>query len=121
MDTMFYGRDDGSIFVVDRVALGEAVGVDGTRYGVIATKHNKDWPGTGSPVTFAVERYAVQDGALVPVEAWGFFKEEECYLFLTSRGKVKNTVYDRNGEAGISIRQGLKVPEGLVSRSIPSV
>ena len=110
------GHDDGSIFVVERIALGDAIGPDGIHYGVIATKHNKVWPGTKSEVTFAVERYQMVNGVERPVETWGFFQEEDCYLFLTSRGRIKIDVWDRDGVKESVLRDGLKVPSGMVSR-----
>ena len=72
------------------------------RFGVIATRHNRNWPGTDSPVTFAVEGYGWKDRFYGVVFMWGFFDEQSCYDFLNGQGQRQYPVWDQYGTPGMS-------------------
>lgn len=103
--------------VIERIALGEARTADGRHYGVIACRHDRDWPGTASPITFAVEEYRHRNGCYGVVRAWGFHCEENAWHFLTSDGYIRVTTYDLMGRETIDIRLGLGISDGSICRA----
>lgn len=102
-------------FVVESVGLGEAFDPRGGRWSVEATRHNRCWPGTDSPWTFACHR---RDDKGRIVYSAGWFSEQDCWLYLTSRGTVAGTVYNRQGEPETVERRGIGIPDAYVSRGL---
>lgn len=98
--------------VVDRVELGTAYNVEGGYWRVMATGHNREWPGSGDRMSFACER--VENGTVV--EAVGFFSEEDCWNFLTGYGPKEYEVYETDGSTSKVVRDGRRIPDGLVKR-----
>jgi len=104
--------------VIERIALGEARTADGRHYGVIASRHDCEWPGAESVVTFAVEEYQYRHGSYGVVRAWGFYDEADAWRFLTSDGHIRLVTYDHQGREVSEVRRGLGVGDGAVSRSV---
>lgn len=100
--------------VIERIALGEARTADGRHYGVIACRHDREWPGTESAVTFAVEEYQHRNGCYGIVQAWGFFVEADAWNFIASDRMIVITVYDLRGETTTEYRRGLGLGDGAV-------
>lgn len=102
------------------ILLGTAVDVrtaPATHYTVVATKLDRDWPGTSESVTFAVHRLALMpDGSYQARQSWGFFHERECWQFLTGHGEIQFSVFDLRGRETVETRQCLGVSEGMTDR-----
>ena len=108
--------------VGDRIVLGKA---DDYRNGgagvwlVCAQQLDRPWPGTDQTVTFSAERQERQpNGTYGTTYAVGAFSEEDCWLYLTKRGKFAVTVYSLRGESSEEVRQGLGIPDGMCERDI---
>jgi hypothetical protein len=85
-------------------------------YNVVAIRHNMNWPGTDSPITFAVEGVGQQGPFYGVIQMWGFFQEEECYQFLTDVGERKYQAWDRNGNVEYDTRKGRGLSDAMVRR-----
>lgn len=87
------------------------------KFGVVATPHNRNWPGTDSPITFAVEGYGFKDNFYGVLYMWGFFDEQSCYDFLNGIGPKQYPVYDRFGTPGMcEPRKRLGIPDTYIRR-----
>lgn len=100
-------------WVTERVGLGSAIDpVTGWVWSVTATKHNRVWPGTDSPWTFAVE--GAYDGKMR--RAVGFFTEADCWVYLTTAGHMEADVFSLHGDRETVRREGLRIPDAYVRR-----
>lgn len=100
------------VMVIERIAVADAWLPNGQRYGVVATKHNGDFPGTGRDTLFAVEQYGRRSSWYGVVKAWGFLTEQDALTFLTSTSERRyETAIDE-----YDVRQGLGVPEAYVNQ-----
>lgn len=108
------GDQGGRPLVIDRTHLGSAIDpFTGLIYRVVATRHDKDWPGTDSPVTFAVERQnhkGQQDYSV------GFFSELECWQYLTRMGWIEVEYPDSDGRMIRDRRKCLGIPDAYVRK-----
>lgn len=109
------------IEIVENIELARAIVPTGEQYTVTASRHNVDWPGTDSAITFAVTRYAPHMGAMTAVEAVGFFSEKDAMSFLTGKREKEYIVYERNGEENTVVRKGWGVPGVYIQKDVPEI
>lgn len=100
--------------VIVRTDLGGAIDpFTGYRYRVVATKHDRDWPGTKSVFTFSVERTNHQGRQ---DQAVGFFSELECWQYLTGSGQMAVEYPDLDGRPVRDVRRCLGIPDAYVRK-----
>jgi len=90
----------------------------GERWEIAAIKHDAEWPGTESSVTFGVYRYEMRENVWVMVEGVGFFSETDCYSYLTGAANKKYDIFDGQGNADTVVRKGRRIPASLIVKDI---
>lgn len=112
--------------IVEIIDIGECIPPYAvSRYGrvfnqfrVAASRHNRNWPGTDSPLTFFVEGYGWKDSMYGAIYLWGFFSEQECYDFLTGHGIKEYHAWTTDGRPESELRQRLGFPDAWVRRYV---